>query len=247
MVGRRGVEFGRLQEAAPAAKREPIRPAKSVGLSPTNPADARALRQALRTSERFHTGVEIPITATRPGTFDRALALNDMAWTLTTWGIDGEDLTPNPSPCDSTAYPKDALEAASQAICIIGDLKNQGGQDNDYDTWLSNFRDTQAYILMQANRMPEARALYEQDLTRTEADGGMLFRYAVTLHATGEQSAAQARFETAIGEKQYLPGAELQNLKQYIPGKVVGMAYDVMDKRYPAPQLDQSCPVAKPN
>jgi uncharacterized protein YjbI with pentapeptide repeats len=101
---------------------------------PTNPADARALRQALRTSERFHTDVEIPITETRPGTFDRALALNDMAWTLTTWGIDGEDLTPNPSPCDSTAYPKDALEAASQAICIIGDLKNKGGQDKDYDT-----------------------------------------------------------------------------------------------------------------
>ena len=62
---------------------------------------------------------------------------------------------------------------------------------------------------MQANRMPEARALYEKDLARTEADGGMLFRYAVTLHATGEQSAAQPRFETAIREKQYLPGAEV--------------------------------------
>jgi uncharacterized protein YjbI with pentapeptide repeats len=214
---------------------------------PTNAADVRALRQALRGSERFHTDVEIPITETRPGTFDRAVALNDMAWTLTNWGIDGEDLTPNPAACDSSTLPKDALDAASQAICIIDDLKNKGGPDKDYDTWLSNFRDTQAYILMQANRMPEARALYEKDLARTEADGGMLFRYAVTLHATGDESAAQARFVTAIGEKQYLPGAELHNLRQYIPGTVVAMAYDVMDKAYPAPKLDQSCPAAKPD
>jgi hypothetical protein len=213
---------------------------------PTDAADARALRQALRTSERFHTDVENPILETRAGTFDRALALNDMAWTLATWGVDGEELTPNPSPCDSGSLPKDALDAASQAICIVDNLKNRGDRDKDYDNWLSGFRDTQGYILMQANRMPEARALYEKDLVRTEADGGMLFRHAIALYATGEQSAANAKFETAIREKQYLPSSELQNLKHYIPGKVLVMAYDVMDKAYPAPKLDQTCP-ANPN
>ena len=212
---------------------------------PTDPADARALRQALRNSERFHADVEIPIMETRPGTFDRASALNEMAWTLTTWGIDQEDLTPNPPSCNSSSQPKDALDAASQAICIIEDLKRKGGPDRDYGYWLANFRDTQAYILMQVNRMPEARALYEKDIARTEADPGMLFRYAIALYATNEPNAAQPRFETAIREKQYLPSTELQNLKQYIPIKVLRMAYDAMDAAYPAPKLNQACPAAK--
>ena len=96
--------------------------------------------------------------------------------------------------------------------------------------------------------MPEARALYEKDLKRTEDDGGMLFRYAITLYATGEEAAAHAKFETAIREKEYLPSTELQNLKQYIPIKVLGMAYELMDRRYPAPEA-QSEPARtrKPN
>jgi uncharacterized protein YjbI with pentapeptide repeats len=216
------------------------------GPPPTDAADARDLRQALRTSERFHADVEAPILEAGAGTFDRALALNDMAWTLATWGVDGEELTPNPSPCDSTALPKDALDAASQAICIIDNLKNKGSLDRDYATWFSNFRDTQAYILMQANRMPEAKALYEKDPARTGADGGMLFRYAVTLYATGEENAAHAKFEKAIRDAKYLPSSELRNLKHHIPGKVLVMAYDVMDRSFPAPKLDQSCP-AGPN
>ena len=117
----------------------------------------------------------------------------------------------------------------------------------DYDTWFSNFRDTQAYVLMQANRMPEARDLYEKDLGRTEADEGMLFRYAIALYATGANNAAHASFETAIRERHYLPSSELQNLKQYIPNKVVDMVYDLMDKTYPAPKIARSCPQAKPN
>jgi uncharacterized protein YjbI with pentapeptide repeats len=213
---------------------------------PTDPADARALRQTLRTSERFHTDVEVPILDARRGAFDRALALNDMAWTLATWGVDGEELMVGPSPCESGGLPKDALDAASQAICIVDNLKNKGGQDKDYDTWLSNFRDTQAYILMQAGRMPDARALYEKDLKGTEADGGSLFRYAIALYATGEETAAHAKFETAIRENHFLPSSELQNLKQYIPAKVMGMAYDLMDRSYPKPQLDLKCP-ANPN
>ena len=77
---------------------------------------------------------------------------------------------------------------------------------------------------------------------RTEADGGSLFRYAVALYATGEEAAAHAKFETAIRENSFLPTSELQNLKQYIPINVLGMAYDLMDKSYPAPQLDLRLP-----
>ncbi|MGH6642335.1 MAG: pentapeptide repeat-containing protein, partial [Bradyrhizobium sp.] len=215
----------------------------------TNPADARALRQALRESERFHADIEIPITETRPGTFDRAVALNDMAWTLTTWGIDKEDVTPTPAPCDSNSHPKDALDAARQAICIIEDLKKNGSRDKDYnyDYWLANFRDTQAYILMQADKMSEARALYEKDIARTEADPGMLFRYAIALYGSKDPNAAQSKFETAISEKQYLPSTELQNLKQYIPRKILNMAYEAIDAAYPTPKPNQVCPATNPN
>jgi hypothetical protein len=238
-VGWNSHDFKRLLRPQSEEQPDPTRP--SV-YPPTNAKDARALRQALRTSERFHTSTIVPITETRPNTFGRAVALNDMAWTLATWGVDIEDLTPNPAPCDSSALPKDGLEAASQAICIIDNLKNQGGPDKDYDTWLSGFRDTQAYILMQANRMAEARALYEKDLERTVADGGTLFRYAITLYGTSAKDEAHAKFETAIREKQYLPSSELQNLRDFIPDKVLDMAYDLMDRSYPAPKLNQTCP-----
>jgi hypothetical protein len=242
-VGWNSDNFKKLLQPQSEDQADPQRP--SV-YPPTDPADARALRHALRTSERFHTDVEVPIMETDPGTFGRAEALNSMAWTLATWGIEGEELTPNPGPCNSSSLPKDALDAASQAICILDDLKKRGVPDIDYDNWLSSFRDTQAYILMQANRMPEARALYEMDLGQTEADGGSLFRYAIALYATGDEAAAHAAFETAMhGKLHFLPSSELQNLKQYIPIKVLVMAYDLMDKSYPAPQLDQECPKPK--
>jgi uncharacterized protein YjbI with pentapeptide repeats len=214
---------------------------------PSNAAEGRALRQALRTSERFRTDYEIPITKTDAGTFGRAEALNTMAWTLATWGIEGEELASQTGPCDSGSLPKDALDAASQAICILDDLKKSGVPNIDYDDWFSNFRDTQAYLLMQANRMPEARVLYEKNLDLTEKDRGMLFRYAIALYATGEESAAHARFETAIRQKGYLPSTELQNLKQYIPIKVLGMSYELMDRLYPAQKFDQACTEPKPN
>jgi hypothetical protein len=242
-VGWDSDDFKKLLRPHSETQTDPQSPA---AYSPANAAEGRALRQALRTSDRFHTDYEVPITETTPGTFGRAEALNTMAWTLATYGIEGDELAP-PRPCDSAALPKDALDAASQAICVIADMKKRGVQNVDYDNWFSSFRDTQAYILMQANRMPEARALYEMDLARTEDDGGTLFRYAITLYATGAEEAAHAKFEKAIGQQEYLPTTELQNLKQYIPVKVLGMAYDLMDERYPTQKLNQTCPETKPN
>jgi hypothetical protein len=243
-VGWNSADFKKLLR--PQSENQPDPHSPSV-YPPSNAAEGRELRHALRTSERFHTDFETPINETGVGTFGRAVALNDMAWTLATWGIEGEELAAKPGPCDSAALPKDALDAASQAICIVDNLKNKGVKNIDYDNWFSSFRDTQAYVLMQANRMAEARALYEKNLDLTEADGGMLFRYAIALYATGEEAAADAKFENAIRQKEYLPSNELQNLKQYIPIKVLGMAYDLMDRRYPAQKLNQTCPETKPN
>ena len=123
-VGWNSDDFKKLLR--PQSENQPDPQSPSV-YPPSNAAEGRALRQALRTSERFHTDYEIPINETAPGTFDRAEALNDMAWTLATWGIEGEELTlATPAPAIPVALPKDALDAASQAICIIDDLKKQG-------------------------------------------------------------------------------------------------------------------------
>jgi hypothetical protein len=250
--------------------------------------DAQALREALRSSDRFQTEIEKPIAETRKGTFGRALALNDMAWTLAIWGIDpkslpkeSRSLPAETDACSNDDHPKDALEAANQAVCIIANLKaeslkNRGDRDswftilhdiieklkngnlksresqenNNYDVWLTVFRDTQAYLLMQADRMQEARELYEKDKFLTESDGGMLFRYAVALFATGQVDLANEKFDEAINQKQYLPGDELQNLNRHIPIRPVNirkMASDALDAAYPSPKPVPSCPEpAKP-
>jgi hypothetical protein len=213
---------------------------KLHNFSPVGPAETRAIRQALRNSERFHTDFEVPVAETRPGTFDRAIALNDMAWTLATWGIDADSVQTTSAPCDTAANPKDALVAATEAVCIIEDLKHKAIKDIDHDNWLANFRDTQAYILMQADRMSEARVLYEKDIERTEADGGTLFRYGVVLYALGDEKEADIRFKAAL-EKQYLPSTELQNLRQYIPLRVMAMVYELIDRTYPVLNLARSC------
>jgi uncharacterized protein YjbI with pentapeptide repeats len=221
-------------------------------------AAAQDLRDALSTSDRFSAEVAL-IAEIRPGTFDRAVALNDMAWTLTTWGTDKGNLKESP-PCNPNWTPpkkidasgQAALDAAGQAICIIEELKKKtsqekADQETDYDYWLANFRDTQAYIMMQANRMPEALALYEKDIKLTEADPGMLFRYAVALNANDKANEATPKFETAIRDKRYLPMTELHNLKQYIPFQFLGMAKDVMKAEYPEPKPATSCPSGSPD
>ena len=90
-------------------------------------------------------------------------------------------------------------------------------------------------------------ALKKKDLARTEEDPGTLFRYAIALYATGDEGPAEVKFDTTMREKQYLPSSELQNLKQYIPIKVLQMAYDVMDETYPKLKAKQTCPAASPN
>ncbi len=216
---------------------------QSVGYSPAITAEAQAARQALRKSEHFREEFERPLAEAGPDTLARALALNDMAWTLSRWGIHGDRLQETSVPCDTKADAKDPLDAASEAICIIEDLKkSKESKDKDYDFYISNFRDTQAYILMQMDRMPEAKVLYEKDIKGTERDPGRLFRYAITLSAVGSEGEATKRFEEAIKAKKYLPRDELVNIKKrYIPDHVTRMAYDAIDEAYPVPKPVKSC------
>ncbi|MEY9136503.1 hypothetical protein ACVMII_005400 [Bradyrhizobium diazoefficiens] len=239
-VGWNSRDFEKLLNAQSESERD-LR-TQSGGHSPASTAQAQAIRLALRTSERFRREIEKPIADATPGTFERALALNDMAWTLTTWGIEGDRSQQAPTSCNAKADANDPLDAAREAICIIEDLKRQGSRDKDYDYWLSTFRDTQAYILMQTDRMSEARALYERDMERTEKDGGMLFRYAITLFAVGNEREAGEKFDAAIKGMNYLPSDELQNLKRHIPLSVRRMAYDAIDMAYPTPKPVRNCP-----
>ncbi|UPT92481.1 pentapeptide repeat-containing protein (plasmid) [Bradyrhizobium barranii subsp. apii] len=245
-VGWNSHDFEKLLN--PQNESQPDLRTQSVGHSPASTAQAQAIRQALRNSERFRKEIVQPIADASAGTFERALALNDMAWTLTTWGIDREISQQTPTSCNAVADANDPLDAAREAICIIEDLKRQGSQDKDYDYWLSTFRDTQAYILMQTDRMPEAKALYEKDKERTEKDGGMLFRYAITLFAVGNEREAAESFDKAIKGMNYVPSDELQNLRRRIPLSVKQMVYDAIDMAYPVPKPTRSCQSrAKPN
>jgi hypothetical protein len=272
-----------LQELLKPAPPQASDPQGQIANSQTSAHHAEVVRQSFLNSDRFRTEVEIPITETAAGTFGRATALNDMAWTLAIWGIDPESvpqktrsLPTETQPCNDVIRPKDAFDAANQAICIVANLKaeslnkearsswlgkvrdalkslkdailrNGAITDNNYDYWLANMRDTQAYILMQANRMQEARDLFEKDLAQTQDNSAMLFRYAVTLFAAGQQGDALQKdalqkFDTAINQMHYLPSHELQNLKRYIPLDVLQMTYKALDLAYPAPQPAQSCP-----
>jgi hypothetical protein len=212
-----------------------------------NATDVQAARQGLRRSARFCKDVGEPIAEAAPDTFERADALNNMAWTLAAWGIDRDNPPPGDN-CHVKGLPKDALAAADQAIGVILDLKNKGQTKLDYAYHLSNFRDTKAYILMQTDRMKEAKELYEIDPAQTAADPGRLFRYAVTLFGAGQESEADKAFKDAF-EQQYLPTGELQNLKQYIPLPAREMAFKVLDDTYPSPKGIPLCPTLreKPN
>jgi tetratricopeptide (TPR) repeat protein len=217
---------------------------KLLSFPPVNKAEAQAIRQILTNSDRFRQDFQKPILEAKPATLERAFALNDMAWALATWGIDGDNLQTTPAPCNTNAYPRDELDAAKDAVCTLEDLtakaSKKEAKDQDYDYWLATFRDTEAYILMQANRMAEARVLYEKDIERTEQDGAALFRYAVVVSALGNEQEARNKFETVLGMN-YLPRDELHNLKPYIPPGVSQMFYEVIDRAFPAPQPAKSC------
>lgn len=219
---------------------EPNHPNPAVTHSSASAADIQAARQALRRSAHFCKDIAGPIADAAPGTFEQAEALNNMAWTLATWGID-RDSPPAGDYCHVKGLPNDALAAADQAIAVILDLQNKGRTKLDYAYHLSNYRDSKAYILMQANQMQEAKALYEIDLEQTTADSGRLFRYAIALFGTGHENEAETTFQEAL-DRQYQPRDELQNLKRYIPLPARQMAYKIIDDIYPTPKGIQLCP-----
>jgi hypothetical protein len=190
------------------------------------------------------------IENTRAGTLDRAIALNGLAWTLATWGVDIARTNAAPDKrgetCEKamelTDIPGNALDAAEQAVCIAKQLNKSG--DAQAKEYLANFQDTRAYVLMQIpGRMAEAAAAYQQDILPTIRIGETLFRSAVAEYALGHQDKATAELTESM-DKQYLPTHELQQLKNYITGPLQDQVYGFIDKFRPAPPRPLSCPAA---
>jgi Pentapeptide repeats (9 copies)/Pentapeptide repeats (8 copies) len=215
--------------------------------------NARVAR--LKESRGFKTDVSYPMEQLKragTGTLERAVALNDLAWTLAIWGIDiaAPESTSPSDPCTAEGIPTNARHAAEQAVCIVRKL-NSEGRDGAHAALLSSLQDTLAYILMQSGDVAAASKIFEEiakdDSTFLES-GEILFRSAVAQHAAGQDKLASIKnFRAAIAEKRYQPTHELQTLKDYIftVREFVEPLKKSMDSLWP-PVPRQGCPAPKP-
>jgi Pentapeptide repeats (8 copies) len=187
------------------------------------------------------------------GTLERALALNELAWTDAVWGIDvtGPKEKSPADPCAADSLPATAHDAAEQAVCIVGKLNSEGDKKGSQTELLSSMRDTWAYVQMQSNEMPAAVKTFEEiardDPNSLEA-GETSFRYAIAQYAAGQDKpAAIQRFTAAIVDKRYQPTHELQTLRDYIftVSEFVDVLRTSANKLWPPVPNQTACPVRK--
>jgi uncharacterized protein YjbI with pentapeptide repeats len=188
------------------------------------------------------------LAGTQPGTYERARVLNNVAWTLATYGIDladakGLSASSEESCVKTTVIPDNALDAARQAVCIVKALNETGEEKGKYATTEANFKDSLGYILLQTNRVREA-ATYLQEASKSSDDGELIFRYAVAQWAVPDkQREALQDLNTALDVKEYLPTHELQRLKDHITGEFKTELDRRIRERRPPPQRGQEpCP-----
>jgi hypothetical protein len=198
-------------------------------------AGSRDRAANLKKSSGFKSDIKVPIeklSGIALSPLERAVALNDLAWTDAVWGVD--TVPPNvdqaapkpataPDPCAGTGIPDNARDAAEQAVCIVGNLNREGDKKGTYTDLLSNLRDTLAYIRLQNNELPDALNQYRDiasDNSKFLENPDVSFRYAIALHADAkndaDKAAAVKRFTDAIDVKRYQPTHELQNLRDLI-------------------------------
>ncbi|BAM89493.1 hypothetical protein S58_35000 [Bradyrhizobium oligotrophicum S58] len=163
-------------------------------------------REALRQARTYQDDVARSLTAPpdeKP--IDRAVRLNDLAWTYAIYGID----------LDSAA------KVGEEAAAIYESLRSEptAAQSLSVDPY-NNLLDTRAYIFLQQGKIDEAKAALEKlSNRRLETYGASLFKYAVarTVYALGRPdpekslltSQAMADLDRAIRELNYVPSHEL--------------------------------------
>jgi tetratricopeptide (TPR) repeat protein len=216
----------------------------------------------LKESEGFAADIQRGLNALQnaaSGTPERALALNDIAWTRAVWGIDVSDGTAPASAqaasssrgsdtCGGGSVPADGRRAAEEAVCIATKLNADGGS---YAELLATLQDTLAYLLMQSGEMSEALKTFEEIRKSKPTffdNGEILFRYAIAQYAADQdQLGAIENFKDAIEKKRYQPTHELQTLKNHIFNvqEFVTPLKASIDKQWPPVPNPLSCPRSK--
>jgi uncharacterized protein YjbI with pentapeptide repeats len=193
-----------------------------------------------------------------PGSYERAFVLNDMAWTLATYGFNLGDVgvgstSPEDRCHENTGIPASAALAAKQAVCIVEQL-NQSGPRRYAASEEANFRDTLGYIVLQlaspGNQLQAAEAAKYINVAlqgiSQNLSGESLFRYAVAQYASGRKEDALATLREAMDSKQYVPSHELIRLKAHITGDLKTEIYSRIDLRRPTPHEDRHVVCSKP-
>ena len=170
------------------------------------PQKAINTKEAVNQSEKFlheMDRIKVKLDQTKDP-LERAIYLNEKAWTLAIYGEVADDVAEN---------------AASEALAIIDTLKSEIIRD----LIKSSTEDTLAYILMQKrpadpaatkDNFSKAASLLEKSMVFSS--GEKRFRYAVALHVLGSEPEAKAQLVMAIPASQYQPSHELYLLYPYI-------------------------------
>jgi hypothetical protein len=229
---------------------------KNVDVAVVNQED-EARNARLKQSRGFQEDMRDPkdnLARAAPGSLDRVLALNDMAWTLAIWGVDIAGPKSPSDPCTATGIPENGLQAAEQAVCILTKLNGEGDKKGVYKDLLSNLRDTLAYIQMQRGEMDATiqtlQEMGKDDPAALETSESTQFRYAIAQYAVAgndqDKAAAIKRFTTAVSK--YQPSHEVQTLRDYIfPVKeFVDVLKASSNRTWPEVENQATCQPLKP-
>jgi len=127
------------------------------------------------------------------GTLQRAVALDGKAWYRAIWGLELAD----------------AEMSAQEAANIMESLEPKP----DFLT-KSYVVDTLAYVLLQMDRIQDARRWLEIAREARE-NPGATFRYALVLHILGDESEAERNLKIAVRDRYYWPSHELLLLRRH--------------------------------
>ena len=176
--------------------------------------------------------------------FVRALALNDLAWTLAINGVDlsenlGKDVTKGN--CETiNGIPKSAEKSAMQALCLISRLDTHSNKSQDYESIKSIFQDTLGYVLLQTDQVEAALEHLKVAARGGSADA--LFRFAVAENANGNTEAALEDMEASI-KKGYVPTHEWALLWKYVSlGDFKNHLERALEQAHPLAATTSVCP-----
>ena len=190
--------------------------------------------------------------------FARVLALNDLAWTLTIYGVDllsnkGEDCSKGDGiagTSQESEIPKTAQESSVRAICLIDRLRKEANDKSKYEDYRLTFEDTLGYIYLQSSQSNPSllRLAFGHLQTATnngsaDAPADALFRLAVAENALGQTQDALTHMKWSL-DKDYVPIHERALLQKYI-GRSDDFGTELiraLKAKYPQRESTARCP-----